>query len=138
MRSHFGSSNFDCSRFVSCPHCFAIAMAVVAAGGSRCFVYSYTNYDLVEHRNCTLWECEGEIMFQSRSFTTVWHGVFTRQLEDFHVSLLFDCHGRRPWKSANLCRVSPVCWYGRDYLQRRVQLDLIEVISWENGGWHLV
>ena len=90
-------------------------------------VYEYRNQAAPSYTSYLI-ECRGLVSFQSRSQVTEWHGQF--QSNGHCVRILFDCRGRRPWKSVFLFETErDRVWQGWDYLRRRITLVRLE--AWE-------
>ena len=90
--------------------------------------YKYTNHDVCgQYQQATMYVRNGHmghIKYSCGGESTGWHGWFARDLS-YNITLSFDCHGTGDLKVVNLWPDGPRTWFGRDYLQRDIQFELL-------------
>ena len=81
-----------------------------------------------------LWECDGEVSFQSARTVSRWHGHF-RVGADRSLDIAFDCRGGIPkshvLQFAALDFEGRRTWQGFDYMARRILMTRIGYLEWD-------
>ena len=83
---------------------------IVPVSQRRSTTYLYVNDALA--LPAVLWECDGKVMFHSRSNISPWHGDFTHR--QGKIEIFFSWNGVEPYKKVL------VHYGGRDNLNRKV------------------
>lgn len=86
-----------------------------------------------EYKNI-LWTKEGQVMWQSPTFTTAWHGSYSLSS---HGTLQIKFHHRGDvdkLRTVNLVEVAPGLWQGRDYRLRLIEMQLLDTFRQAGDG----
>ena len=102
-------------------------------------MYKYINGSL--KFNSALWTFRGQILFQSLSTSSGWHGSVIRNDEKKTMELVFNCRGCEQHMGPTVvAQVEDAAWEGVDYRGRSVRMELIKMyeLDEETEKWRPV
>ena len=93
----------------------------------QCLSFSYANFDIAPHSPLPLiYFWNGRVMWQGRVHTE-WHGKVSISAGGMCIQMSFNCEGPpKKLRSASVFRIQGNIWQGRDWLGRRIRMDLMD------------